>query len=173
MEDQPTYIPCMTLFWIIDVALFFFIKTFLMWIIFKVFIELLTVLLLVYVWFFWSRGMWNLSSLTGLKPAPSALEGEVLTTGPPGKSQMWLFKCSLILVSNTSLWTWGEEAFQPCSDIFNSQFGGRWEKIPFFSVTRFLQFHPELKHMVGLLLNPPHMGMLVCVCAAASMYLSS
>ena len=53
---------------------------------------------------------------------------------------MWLFKCSLILVSNTSLWTWGEEAFQPCSDIFNSQFDGRREKIPFFSVPRFLQF---------------------------------
>ena len=52
MEDQPIYIPCMTLFWTIDVALCFFIKIFLMWVIFKFFIELVTVLLLVYVLIF-------------------------------------------------------------------------------------------------------------------------
>ena len=25
----------------------------------------------------------------GLKPAPPALEGEILTSGPPGKSKKW------------------------------------------------------------------------------------
>ena len=35
-----------------------------MWTIFKVFIEFVTILLLVYVLVFWSRGMWDLSSLT-------------------------------------------------------------------------------------------------------------
>ena len=30
--------------------------------------------------------MWDLSSGPGIKPAPLALESEVLTTGPPGKS---------------------------------------------------------------------------------------
>ena len=32
----------------------------------------------------------DLSSQPGVEPTPSALEGEVLTTGPPGKSQDWL-----------------------------------------------------------------------------------
>ena len=31
--------------------------------------------------------MQNLSSLTGMEPAPPALEGRILTTGWPGKSQ--------------------------------------------------------------------------------------
>ena len=30
--------------------------------------------------------MWDLSSPTGIEPTPSAMEGKVLTTGPPGKS---------------------------------------------------------------------------------------
>ena len=50
-----------------------------MWTIFKVFIEFVTILFLFYV--FWPRGMWDL-----IEPASLALEGEVLTTGPPGKS---------------------------------------------------------------------------------------
>ena len=40
---------------------FFF---FLMWTIFKVFIEFVTILLLFYVLVFWLRGTWDLSSLT-------------------------------------------------------------------------------------------------------------
>ena len=35
---------------------------------------------------FWLWGMWDLSSLTRIEPAPPAVEGEVLTTGLPGKS---------------------------------------------------------------------------------------
>ena len=44
----------------------FFFKFFflLMWTIFKVFIEFVTILLLFYVLVFWLRGMWDLSSLT-------------------------------------------------------------------------------------------------------------
>ena len=42
----------------------FFFKDFLMWTIFKVFIEFVTILLLFYVLVFWPRAMWDLSSRT-------------------------------------------------------------------------------------------------------------
>ena len=42
----------------------FFFKVFLMWTIFKVFIEFVTILLLFYVLVFWLQGTWDLSSLT-------------------------------------------------------------------------------------------------------------
>ena len=42
----------------------FFKVFFLMWTIFKVFIEFVTILLLLYVLVFWPRGMWDLSSPT-------------------------------------------------------------------------------------------------------------
>ena len=35
--------------------------------------------------------MWDLSSPAGIEPVPPALEGEVLTTGPPGKPRVLLF----------------------------------------------------------------------------------
>ena len=57
-----------------------------MWTIFKVFIEFVTRLLLFYALVFWPRAMWDLNSLPGIEPSPPALEGKVLTTGPPGKS---------------------------------------------------------------------------------------
>ena len=57
-----------------------------MWAILKVFIEFVTILLRYYVLVFWPRGMCDLSPRLGIEPAPPALEGEVLTTGPPGKS---------------------------------------------------------------------------------------
>ena len=60
-----------------------------MWIIFKVFIEFVTILPLFYVLDFWPRGMWDPRS--GIKPAPLTSEGEVLTTGPLGKSLKELF----------------------------------------------------------------------------------
>ena len=41
---------------------FVFFKIFLMWTIFKVFIEFVTILLLFYVLFFWLQGMGDLSS---------------------------------------------------------------------------------------------------------------
>ena len=40
---------------------------------------------------FWPQGMWDLSSPAGIEPVPPALEGEVLTTGPPGKPRVLLF----------------------------------------------------------------------------------
>ena len=46
----------------------------------------MTILLLFYVLVFWPRGMWDLSSLTRDQTCPPALEGKVLTIGPPGKS---------------------------------------------------------------------------------------
>ena len=52
--------------------------------VFKVFIELDTVLLLFYVLVFWPWGMWHLSSPT--RVSSSALEGKVLITRPQGKS---------------------------------------------------------------------------------------
>ena len=61
-----------------------------MWTVFKVFIESVTILLLFHILVFWPQGVWDLSSSTReaklSKPVPPALEGEVLTTGPPGKS---------------------------------------------------------------------------------------
>ena len=36
--------------------------------------------------FFLLQGMWDPSSQPGIEPTSPALEGEVLTTGPPGKS---------------------------------------------------------------------------------------
>ena len=78
-------------------VLFFFFKNFfLMWTIFKVFIEFVTILLLFYVLVFWPRGMWDLSSPPGIEPTPSALEGEVLATGPQGKS-LFFFSYAIIL----------------------------------------------------------------------------
>ena len=52
-----------------------------MWIIFKVFIEFVRILLLHYVWVFFGHEEWRiLAPLTGIKPSPPTLEGEVLTT---------------------------------------------------------------------------------------------
>ena len=59
------------------------LKIFLMWIIFKVFIEFVTISLLFSVLVFWPRGMWD--PPPGIEPTLPALEGEVLTTGLPGK----------------------------------------------------------------------------------------
>ena len=55
-------------------------------VIFKVFVEFVTILLLLYVLGFWLWGMWDLNSLTTDGTHIPALEGKVLTTGPPGKS---------------------------------------------------------------------------------------
>ena len=53
---------------------------------FKVFIAFVTILFLFYVWFFGCEACGILAPQPGLKPAPPALEDEVLTTGPPGRS---------------------------------------------------------------------------------------
>ena len=70
-----------------DVHIFFFyLKKISCGLFFKVFMEFVTLLLLFYVLDFWPRGMSDLSSLTGIEPAPLALEGGVLTTALLGKS---------------------------------------------------------------------------------------
>ena len=59
-----------------------------MWTIFKVSIEFVTILLLFYVFWFFGREACGIPApRPGIEPAPPALEGEVPTTGPPGKSQ--------------------------------------------------------------------------------------
>ena len=58
--------------------------------IFNVFIEIVTVLFQFYVWFFGCGACEILPLQPGIEPAPPALEGEVLTTGQPGKSP-WQF----------------------------------------------------------------------------------
>ena len=65
---------------------------FLMWTIFKDFLEFVAILLPLYVLGFWPWGMCELSSLTTkIKPVLAALENEVLTTGPP-RNSLSLFK---------------------------------------------------------------------------------
>ena len=64
----------------------FFKFFFLMWTIFKVFVEFVTVLLLFMFWFFGHEACWILVLRPGTQSVPLALEGKVLTTGLPGKS---------------------------------------------------------------------------------------
>ena len=59
---------------------------FLMWTIFKVFIEFVTILLPFYVLVFGPKACGILALRPGIDPAPPALEGEILTTGPLGQS---------------------------------------------------------------------------------------
>ena len=78
---------CPTLNRTLNLSLSLFKRFSLMWTIFKVFIKLVTTLLLFFIfWFFRHQACENLAPWSGIKPAPSALEGEVLTTGPPGKA---------------------------------------------------------------------------------------
>ena len=66
-----------------------FVKDFFFWtwITFQVFIEFVSILLLFYVLFFGLEACRILFTLPpGIGPGPPALEGEVLTTGPLGKS---------------------------------------------------------------------------------------
>ena len=70
-----------------------------MWTIFKVFIEFVTILLLFYVfWFFGREACGILAPRPGIEATPLALEGEVLTTGLPGKSHVMYFE--LIFVTS-------------------------------------------------------------------------
>ena len=58
-----------------------------MWTIFKVFIEFVTILLVFHgFWFFGCKVCGILAPRPGIEPTAPALAGEVLTTGPPGKS---------------------------------------------------------------------------------------
>ena len=76
----------------------FFFKDFffLMWTIYKVFIEFVTILLLFFMfWFFGNEACGILVRQSGIEPAPPALEGKVLTSGLPGKSLFYFYICFL------------------------------------------------------------------------------
>ena len=64
----------------------FVVDFFLIWIIFKVFIALVTTSLLFYALLFGNKGCRILAPGPGIEPTPRVLEGEVPTTGLPGKS---------------------------------------------------------------------------------------
>ena len=53
---------------------------------FKVFIVFFTILLLLHVLVFWLEAYGILALQSEIRPTPPAVEGEVLTTGFPGKS---------------------------------------------------------------------------------------
>ena len=62
-----------------------------MWTTFKVFIELVTILLLLFLLWFFSEAGGILAPPPGIEPIPSALGGDVLTSGQPGKSLVLSF----------------------------------------------------------------------------------
>ena len=63
-----------------------FLKIFLMWTDLKSLLNLLQYCFCIMFWFFGHEACGILAPRPGIEPSPSALEGEVLTTGPPGKS---------------------------------------------------------------------------------------
>ena len=103
---------------------------------FKVFIEIVTILLLFYVFCFCLEVCGILAPQTGLKAASPALEGEVLSTGPPGKSipaiilmSRPLYLCLPYIFENmpTLLWIslWNLKDYPihvHCSTYFTSSF---------------------------------------------------
>ena len=79
-----------------------------MWTIFKVF-EFATILLL--FWFFGCKACGILAPRLEMEPAPPALEGEVLATEPPGKSQyrlILLIKVTNILIYTNIKWVFAD-----------------------------------------------------------------
>ena len=74
---------------------FFF---FLMWTIFKVFIEVVTVRFLFHDLVFWPQVMWDLNSPTRNQTHTPCIGGKVLTTGPPAKSPGDFEKIFLIII---------------------------------------------------------------------------
>ena len=68
-----------------------------MWTVFKVFIEFVTILLLFYVLVFFGHNACEiLAPQPGIEPTSPVMEGEVLTTGPPGKSLSLGFGTSVL-----------------------------------------------------------------------------
>ena len=68
-------------------ALFYFLKDFFNVDHFKICIEFVTVLFLLFMfWFVSHKACRSLAPQPGMEPTPSVLEDEVSTIGPPGKS---------------------------------------------------------------------------------------
>ena len=77
----------------------FFLKILLIWTIFlKSLLNLLQYCFcFMYFWIFGREACGILTPQPGIKPAPPALEGRVLTTGPPGKSLLCNFNTDYII----------------------------------------------------------------------------
>ena len=75
-----------------------------MWTIYKVFIEFVTILLLFYIlgFSFGCEACGILVPVLGVEPILPELEGKVLTTGPPGKSLLILFESVTWITFNYS-----------------------------------------------------------------------
>ena len=78
------------------------------WTIFKLFIEFVTILLLLYVLAFYPWGMWDLVPWQGIKPALPTLAGKVLTTRSREKSLTHRFNPHSLLVLSLFLLLWSE-----------------------------------------------------------------
>ena len=91
----------------------------------KAFIEFATILLLFYVLVFGRKACGILAPPPGIKPASPALEGEVLTTGLPGKSCL----CFEVPVSNC-----GIEVMDP-TGCFYISFHWKENAVNFMSAT--------------------------------------
>ena len=96
----------------LSTILFFFLRFFWCGPFLKFLIEFVTILLLFYVfWFFGHEACGILAPQPGIKPTPPALEGEVLTTGLPRKSQA-PFLCVTWIKSNLNRIMWCQSLFK-------------------------------------------------------------
>ena len=97
---------------------------------FKVFIEFVTILFLCFFLFmfylfiyFFHETCGILARCPGIKPAPLALEGIVFTTGPPGKSPLFIFMFVLNPLNLT-------ETFQHVKDkVSGRRADRRWTRL--------------------------------------------
>ena len=91
-----------------------------MWTILKVFIEFVTILFLFYVlYFFYLKACGVLVPWLGVKPALPALEDEILTTEPPGKSPSDSFKHRTEVSNKSSL----QSVYLRGQPLYNLQVG--------------------------------------------------
>ena len=89
----------MCFFWFLLIYIFF-----LMWTIFKVFVEFVTILLLFYLLVFGPGITWDLSFPTRNQTCtPAQEEAGVLTAGPPGKSLLCFYTVTVSEFENMSL----------------------------------------------------------------------
>ena len=88
----------------------FTIWAILIWTSFNVFTEFVTLLLLLLMFCFFShKACGILAPRPGIEPTPHALEGDVPTTGPPGKSPKSMLNITLERASQNTemlLWSW-------------------------------------------------------------------
>ena len=70
-------------------------------------------------WLFGCKSRGILAPWPGIEPAPSALEGEVLTSGPPGKSLVLFIYLFLFLATPLEMWGLStltrDQTCAPCS----------------------------------------------------------